>query len=167
MQLFLLCVEVSLAYPLFSPPLSTFNRCCLYKEKLCNVAKSALQTRTSPSSRLCRHPRVLNQSRISTIPYVHFSPILDYPLLNLSLLFVCVCVCVCTCGFCSEEGKSNPLVDGRLPANRELQTFAKASKRSSPTPLFCPLFCLCLDFLFPSFFFSFLILSGLEYEGQA
>lgn len=52
------------------------------------------------------------------------SPVLDYHLLNFSLLFVCVCVCVymcvsvcvwayvCVCDFCSEEGKSSPLVDG-------------------------------------------------------
>lgn len=49
---------------------------------------------------------------VKTLNHMHFifSPILDYSLLNFSLLFVCVCVRVCD--FCSEEGKSSPLVDG-------------------------------------------------------
>lgn len=50
---------ISLAYLFFFFSLSSFNRCCLYKEKWFNVAKSALHTRTSPSSRLCRLLRVL------------------------------------------------------------------------------------------------------------
>ena len=48
--------------------------------------------------------------------------ILDYPDKLLSVICVCVYVCVCVSDFCSEEGKSSPLVDesGPLPANRGL-----------------------------------------------
>lgn len=106
----------------------------------------------------CEHspagaPQTPQSSEVKQLKHLtifYFSPpILDYPLLNLSLLFVCVCVCVI---FVVKKAKAAPSLmaeSGPLPANRGLQTFAKASKHSSPTPLFlCPLFFLCLVFLF-------------------
>lgn len=51
-----------------------------------------------------------------------FSPILDYPLLNFSLLFVCVYVCVCVV-FVVKKAKAAPSLmaeSGPLPANRGL-----------------------------------------------
>lgn len=53
-------------------------------------------------------------------------PSLDYPLLNLSLLFVCMCVRVCVI-FVVKKGKAAPSLmgeSGPLPANRELYTFS-------------------------------------------
>lgn len=80
-----------------------------------SVPNSALHTRTRTSVSTTGTSK-FRSDVLETLNQMHFYShhILDYPLLNFSLLFVCVCVCVCmcVCNFCSEEGKSSPLVDG-------------------------------------------------------
>lgn len=80
-----------------------------------SVPNSALHTRTRTSVGTTGTSK-FRSDVLEMLNQMHFYShhILDYPLLNFSLLFVCVCVCVyvCVCNFCSEEGKSSPLVDG-------------------------------------------------------
>lgn len=82
-----------------------------------------------------------------------FSPILDYPLLNFSLLFVCV---IC----CSGEGKSRApslmAESGPLPANRGLQAFTKGQQAfKQPPQTLLSLFSCVLSSLFLSHFLFF------------
>lgn len=121
-----------------------------------SIPKSALQIGTCPS---CGHRRHLKVKKWSCVNSYHmhffFSPILDYPLLNFSLLFVCVYVCVCD--FCSEEGKGSPLVDGWKWSSACQQGIIDSCKgqqafKSHPTPFVSSLLSL------PSLFLSFCLI---------
>lgn len=66
--------------------------------------------------RRCEQQKLLQNSQVKLfrllIVYIFISPHIGLSSVKLSLCYLCVCVCVCAREFCSEEGKSRPLVDG-------------------------------------------------------